>query len=293
VTGFADFDDVPAPNPSSPWGDAGYTADLDRLTGLISKCVAQGSWRARESGDLGLALDLWVADELRRAGYERDAVWPRAVDPRVLPAAVARSIGRLPRRRQDDPIVRRIEASAGSTGAAVQGEFFAKAVDVLVADWDRGVELMVSTKAMVSSFGKNLTNRWEEFVGDLRNIRGRFPMASLGVVFLADHSIVTGEPNSFQRLIDMLRKLRLEGTAGGSYDATLLLLATPSGRRSASLVVGDVPTDLGPSQFYEALLTRVFERLPVSEREAARRLYGREALPTAELKPEHGPAGPG
>ena len=291
MTGFGDFDDVDAPAIGSPWGAAGYTADLDRLTGLISRCVGDNTWRARETGDLGLALDLWVADELRRAGYEPDAVWPRAINPRVLPASVARSIRRLPASRRDDPIVKRIEASAGSVGAAVHGEFFPKAVDVLVADWDRGVELMVSTKAMVSSFGKNLTNRWEEFVGDLRNIRGRFPMASLGVVFLADHSIVTAEPNSYQRLLDMLRKLRLVGVSGGSYDATMLLLARPVGAGSAILELGDMPPDLGPSQFYEALLTRVFVRLPVSERAAARELYGRKELPTAEAEPVSGPEG--
>jgi hypothetical protein len=292
VSGFADFDEVPAPDAGSPWGPAGYTADLDRLTGLLSKCVGAGGWRGRDSGDLGFALDLWVADELRRAGYEPDAVWPRAVDPRVLPASVARSISRLSVGRRDDPIVRRIEESAGSAGAVVQGEFFAKSVDVLVADWDRGVELMVSTKAMVSSFGKNLTNRWEEFVGDLRNIRGRFPMAALGVVFLADNSIVEGEPYSFQRLLDMLRKLRLETGQGGSYDATLLLLTKATGPTSAVLDIANVPQDLGPSQFYEALLTRVFERLPVSERVAARGLYGRTNLPTLEVAPTAGPQGP-
>ena len=63
--------------------------------------------------------------------------------------------------------MQRIVRNAGSAGPAVFGEFFAKNVDVLVADWDRGVELMVSTKGMTSSFGKNMTNRWEEFTGDL------------------------------------------------------------------------------------------------------------------------------
>lgn len=290
---FDAFNAVPAPNPASPWDVSGYQPDFDRLAGLISACVGSGAWRARQSGDLGLALDLWVADELRRAGYEADAVWPRSADPRVLPAAVARAINRLSASQRRDPIVRRITDSAGAAGAAVQGEFFAKAVDVLVADWDRGVELMVSTKAMVSSFGKNLTNRWEEFVGDLRNIRGRFPMAALGVVFLADHSIVEGEPYSFQRLQDMLRKLRLETSSGRAYDATMLLLAKPTGGSRAELMLLDVPDDLAPGQFYEALFRRVFERLPVSERAAARDLYGRKELPTAEVLPAtDAPTGP-
>ena len=278
MTQFDAFAGVPPPNDVSPWGVDGYEPDYRRLTGLLSACVGQGSWRAPQTGDLGLALDLWVADELRRAGYEPDAVWPRAMDPRVLPAATARAIRKLSRAHRDHPAVKKIEKAAGSSGAVVQGELFAKSVDVLVADWDRGVELMVSTKAMVSSFGKNLTNRWEEFVGDLRNIRGRFPLAALGVVFLADHSIVEGERYSFQRLLDMLRKLRLETSPGRAYDAATLLLATPDRDTGARLQMDAVPEDLAPPQFFDALLTSVFERLPVSERAAARHLHGREGL---------------
>ena len=174
----------------------------------------------------------------------------------------------------------------------VQGEFFAKAVDVVVADWDRGVELLVSTKAMIASFGKNLTNRWEEFVGDLRNLRGRFPLAVLGVCYLADESIIEGEPNAHARLLDMLRKLRLETSPERAYDATMLIFAKPGGDTHAMLSMDRVPPDLGPGQFFEALLTRSFERLPVSERAAARRLYGRESLPTAEVDLTDGPSGP-
>jgi hypothetical protein len=287
---FDAFAEVP-PDESNPWGPDGYSANLDQLRELLSRCASGGSWSGSQGGAVGAALDLWVARELRRAGYEPDAVWPREGEPRVLPAGVARAISRLSQADQHSPIVERIVRHAGSAGPAVFGEFFAKNVDVLVADWDRGVELMVSTKGMTSSFGKNMTNRWEEFTGDLRNLRGRFPLAVLGVVFMADADIVDGEPNAFHRLTDMLRKLRMETAPSRAYDATALILASPM-TDGAALVMSSVPDDLHPNQFFDAVLTRAFERLPVSERDGARRLYGGRELPTVEAEPAGGPSGP-
>ncbi len=103
---------------------------------------------------------------------------------------------------------------------------------------------------------------------------------------------MTSEPYAFQRLLDMLRKLRLDSSQGGSYDATCLLLASATGPASARLEMPAVPDDLGPSRFFEDLLTRVFERLPVSERAAARAMYRRDQLPTVEVSPPDGPTGP-
>lgn len=37
---------------------------------------------------------------------------------------------------------------------------------------------------MLSSYGKNLRNRFEEAYGDAKNIRGRFPLVALGFLFL-------------------------------------------------------------------------------------------------------------
>lgn len=264
--------------------------NMEQLRQLLGRCTSGAAWSESQGGSIGAALDLWVARELRRAGYEPDAVWPREQDPRVLPASVARAVARLSATDRNSKVVERITRLAGSSGANVFGEFFAKSVDVLVADWDRGAELLISTKGMTSSFGKNLTNRWEEFAGDLRNLRGRFPLAVLGIVYMADAS-VTSAPNTFARMLDMLRKLRMETAPSRAYDATTLILARPS-RDGADLVMDDVPADLRPAQFFSALLTRAFESLPVSEREQARRLYGMSELPTAEAQPPDGPTGP-
>lgn len=288
---FSLFRDLPPPDIASPWRDGAYRANLNHLEELLSLCVRGSKWVKSQGGDMPQAIDLWVARELRRAGYEADAVWPREQEPRVLPASVARAVTRLSKRDRENPAVARIVAKSGAVSPVVFGEFFPKSVDVLVADWDRGMELMVSTKGMTSSFGKNMNNRWEEFAGDLRNLRGRFPLAVLGIVYLADASIQKAG-NNYGRLVDMLLRLRLKAPLNPAYDATTLLLARPDDGK-ARLVMDDVPTELHPDQFFEGLLRAAFERLPVSERDGARKLYGRGALPTAEEElPEGAPSGP-
>lgn len=155
---------------------------------------------------------------------------------------------------------------------------------MLVADWDRGVEIMVSTKPVTGSFGNNMNNRWEEFAGDLRNMRGRFPLAVLGIVYLADVAILT-ERTQFNRLLDMLHKLRMESLRSRAYDATALVLAKATGQGKADLQMKQVPVDVAPAQFFERLLSTAWERLSVSERATARELYGKVRLPTAEVQP--------
>lgn len=287
---YDDFKEVPPPSSHSPWRGASFVPDLDRLKGLLSVCAeGAGAWRPQQGGDLGAALDLWVADELRRAGYEPDAVWPRSDEPRVLPAAISHATAKLSNADRQSQAVQRLRDGAGAAAAVVLGEFFAKKVDVLVADWDRGVEIMVSTKAMTSSFGNNMNNRWEEFVGDLRNIRGRFPLAVLGIVYMADAAILN-EPNQFRRLLDMLTKLRMEALPNRAYDATALVLARAEALDVATLDTPSVPSELAPPQFFDQLLRTAWARLPIAERATARELYGTPQLPTAEVKPPEGPS---
>lgn len=115
---FDAFADVPA-DESNPWTAAGYAANLDQLGDLLSRCVSAATWSGSQGGAVGIALDLWVARELRRAGYEPDAVWPREQEPRVLPASVARAISRLSESDQNSAMVQRIIRNAGSAGPAV------------------------------------------------------------------------------------------------------------------------------------------------------------------------------
>ena len=294
---FARFEHATPPSAESPWDGDHFVPDTTRLESLVSRAAAgRNEWAGQEGGALGLALDLYAAGEIRRAGFEADAVWPRSETPRVLPAAAARAVDSMARaRKPQDPAisneawvaakaeaVKRITGTVGSAAAVVHGEFFPKEVDVLVADWDRGVELLISTKSMTGSYSNNMKNRWEEFVGDVRNMRGRFPLASLGVLFLVDHRIPTGQ---WDRLLDMLSKLRLASAAGHAYDATALVVAEATGRGEAALLTDRVPTELRLGPFFSDLLSAVFTRLPTTQRKMARDIYGRRKLPTAEADP--------
>src|SRR5581483_8058382 len=69
---------------------------------------------------------------------------------------------------------------------------------------------------MLSSYWNNLRNRFEEFVGEAKNLRGRYPLAAIGILFVV-RSTIFQEQGAFQFLADMLTRLRspeLFDTAG-------------------------------------------------------------------------------
>jgi hypothetical protein len=94
---------------------------------------------------------------------------------------------------------------------------------------------------MLSSFKKNLRNRFEEGYGDAKNLRGRHPLAALGFLYIiAAHAPDTSKAFA----IDMLRKLVRE--ADDVYDcACLLVVDGTQGRVEESDVV---PDDRGPEE---------------------------------------------
>ena len=73
----------------------------------------------------------------------------------------------------------RSSAVAGVTSASanILGKNYLKQVDVIMTDWATGPELLISTKRMDSSYGKNAANRVEESYGDAKNLRLRHPLA--------------------------------------------------------------------------------------------------------------------
>jgi len=77
----------------NPWlvdpttGDQAFHPDYKLLSELVGIPIAAGS--GSESGRLAKAIDAWVAQELRRAGFGDDEVWPRLTKPRVLPRDLA------------------------------------------------------------------------------------------------------------------------------------------------------------------------------------------------------------
>ncbi len=212
---------------TNPWvvdgGVRVYSPDFAILTALLGVPL---HLRAKtQSGVPALALDVWLSYELRRAGFDRDAVWPRPEHPRVLPAAVVNLLRELPR-KEAEAIADRIARTGALRGvtassASILGKNYLKQVDVIMTDWATGPELLISTKRMDSSYGKNAANRIEESYGDAKNLRLRHPLAALGFVFGLRSDILQKEPDTAEWLIDLLGKLGREEDA---YHATCLVM---------------------------------------------------------------------
>lgn len=92
---------------------------------------------------------------------------------------------------------------------------------MIITDWATGPELLISTKRMDSSYGKNAANRVEESYGDAKNLRLRYPLAALGFAFGLRSDILQKEPKKAAWLFDLLGKLGQEDDA---YHATCLVL---------------------------------------------------------------------
>lgn len=252
--------------PQSPWslsdGTTGtYSPDFDHLVELFT--LPQQEAKLASSGNWALALDMWLADELRSAGFPADDVWPRREAPSVLPRELSLLL-RAARPELRAELLKLIgkTPSIAPRDARILGKAYVKQVDVVIAQWSRGPELMVSTKTMMSSFRKNLPNRFEEAYGDAANLRGRYPLSSIGFLF-AMRASVLNEPGTLQRAVDMLRKLRDPAT----YDSTGLVLVDysddPDDSDAPKIVESEVPEDLRSGVFFENLIGRVLDVAPV------------------------------
>jgi hypothetical protein len=260
------------------------------------------------TGVPALALDVWMSYELRRAGFDVDAVWPRPTDPRIMPSAIAALLEALPQKERlliEQRLRRSMKGVAGSS-ASVLGKHYMKQVDVVMSDWDTGPELLISTKRMDSSFGKNAANRVEESYGDAKNLRLRHPLAALGFVYGLRSTILSTEPDKAEWLIDLLGKL---GTEDDAYHAVALVMidydadvaeapeeAVDSIEKAepdtlfeivdvANAAVDEalaalpnvvirhdvVPPQLQPARFLEIMVNRVIETTPVTRHREARR----------------------
>ncbi len=206
-----------------PWSDDEYIPDIATLQTLLG--VPRHLNANSQSGVPALALDVWVAYELRRAGFASDAVWPRATHPRVMPAPVSNYLSGTTKdlRSKVGTQLARQTPMRGvvATDAKVLGRHYIKQVDVVMSAWETGPEILISTKRMDSSFGKNAANRIEEAYGDAKNLRSRHPLAAHGFVYGLRSTILETEPDKARWLIDLLGKLAQEDDA---YDAVCLLM---------------------------------------------------------------------
>jgi len=289
---FSIFDSVLAASPTTdPWlhtsrQEPRYGPDYILLEELLTIPITANKTSA--SGSLAGGVDSWLAHELRRAGFGADEVWPRPTRPRILPRDVAVLLDKLPKQlaEQVRARVEKLPAVAPSD-AHFLGRAYEKQVDVAIARWDRGPELLLSTKTQVSSFGKNLSNRFEEAYGDAGNLSSRYPLAAVGFFFVQRDTILTEEPDAFERTVDMMRKLRSIGGTNG-YTATGLALINyddPADNNTTApvrVVLDRVPQDVRPEQFMVAMLRQVLTATPVSQHVAVRSQMERRNIPIAE-----------
>lgn len=269
----------------NPWvhaddGTSRFQPDYDSLASLVAIPIEAGS--ESQSGRLAKSIDAWMASELCRAGFDRDEVWPRLTKPRVLPRDLSLYLRGLPVRERAAAEARVIaNTKIAPSDARILGRAYVKQVDVVIAQWSRGPELLVSTKSMVSSFRKNLPNRFEESYGDAMNLRGRHPLAAMGFLLLM-RSTVADEPGTVDRVADMLRKLREDRDV---YDATGLVLAEwsdPASFDGVRVRNELVPEDLRVDAFLPVLIDAVLERTPIDMHVPVRELREHRVLALEE-----------
>jgi len=294
---FSAYDGLIQRSPrSDPWrherGEpAEYGPETALLESLLTVPIAAGA--AVESGRFARGIDAWLAHELRRCGFAPDEVWPRAERPRVLPRDVAVLLDSLPKVLAEE-VRRRVAKlpAIAPTDARFLGRAYDKQVDVCIARWDRGPELLVSTKAQLSSFGKNLPNRFEEAYGDAANLRARYPLAAVGFLFVQRATVVDEEPEAYERTLDMIRKLRElagAGSAGGAgYTATGLILVDWAEGEPVRVCHDLVPRELAAAQFMTALVDHVLAVTPVHYHVEVRKRRERR-----EIAVEETDSGPG
>lgn len=241
-------DAAPAGEHSNPWGKDEndrlfYEPDYDTLKRLLG--VPLYLKAPTTTGVPALALDVWFSYELRRAGFDADAVWPRPTAPRVLPGPVASLLEKVTVKERE-ALWRRLRAKTPPAGAAassasILGKNYLKQVDVVMSNWVAGPELLISTKRMDSSFGKNAANRVEESYGDAKNLRLRHPLAALGFVYGLRSTIFDESPDKADWLIDLLQKLGREDDA---YHAVSLVVI----EYGSHLAVDDATDDEGDGE---------------------------------------------
>jgi hypothetical protein len=232
---------------SNPWipgpdGQPSFRPDyrtLELLLGVPLKLKA-----GTQTGVPALALDVWLSYELRRAGFGTDQVWPRPSNPRVLPAPVAAFVKSLPaaiRSKAQSHLASNASIpNVTSSSASILGKNYLKQVDVIITDWVTGPELLISTKRMDSSYGKNAPNRIEESYGDAKNLRLRHPLAALGFLFGLRSDILEKEPKTAEWLFDLLSKLGREDDA---YHSTCLVLMEYSSDPAIPATDDEIPSE--------------------------------------------------
>lgn len=251
-----------ASSPAHPrWGSDGFPVlDYDLLGRLMTSPLQDDA--TANDGTYAGAVEIWVGEELRRLGFERDVVWPRRRAPRVVPPDLAAALD-----GDGGPLL----ASSGAAGARIWGAAYEKQVDAGIASsWRSGPEALISVKTQSSSFGKNANNRIEESFGDGANLKRRFPLACLGYILVLRDTILADEPTAFSRYVHTLARF-VDGADG--YDAVAVMLVHWEDNKRV-IVRGrglpDVPPELSAERFFKTVVETVLARAPLASHGAAR-----------------------
>jgi hypothetical protein len=146
----------------------------------------------------------------------------------------------------------------GAPEAKVLGRFYRKQVDaVVLADWLRGPDVLVSGKTQFSSYLNNKNNRYEEAIGEAHNLRDRYPLAAMGFVYLVRSNVFEG--GAYELLRDLLVRLR---RPDGPLDATVLLVADWDDANLKLSIVEDPAPALALPRFFENLLNATMSNTP-------------------------------
>jgi hypothetical protein len=253
-----------------------YQPDYATLQALLAVPIKGGHATKQQSGRVAKSLDAYVAHELRRAGFEPGAVYPRLRQPRVLSPELAgielaiesllealdvyeAEFKRLKPPELRNAIVRVAREMPGGSKTNVLGRFYKKQVDAMVlTDWLRGPDVLVSGKTQFSSYLNNKNNRYEEAIGEAHNLRDRYPLASMGFAYVVRSNVFEG--GAFELLRDLLVRLR---RPDGPFDATVLLVADwDTTTRRLDSVEDPAPT-LSLPRFFEDLLGALMSNTPV------------------------------
>lgn len=276
-------------NTTTPFYNESSEPQLDYgfLRSLLAIPVENGS--SVRSGVFANALDLWLAREFEHAGFTDECIWPRMEEPRAMDPSLVHALGAVCSLTPPQTEML-MHAGGAQKDANVMGSVYTKQVDVGMSNWLSGPEMLVSTKTMSASFGKNLPNRFEEAYGDVKNLRERYPLAAHGFVFLA-HASILDEPSAFEKATHMLRQLSRNGEV---YDAVALLIAYWD--TSADIEVSDddaidksnswtdvatvtfperavkaIPPDLSCEHFFKTIIDIVLANSPVDAHAEARK----------------------
>jgi hypothetical protein len=257
--------------------DREYVPDYATLKAVLAVPIESGHAASQQSGRVAKSLDAYVAHELRRAGFDVNAVFPRLRQPRVLPPDLApaevalenvlaelqqleeASGTRLKPSSLRAAIMRLAKDMPGMSDANVLGRFYKKQVDaVVLGNWLRGPDVLVSGKTQFSSYLNNKNNRYEEAIGEAHNLRDRYPLAAMGFAFLVRSNVFEG--GAFALLRDLLLRLR---SPDGPFDATVMLVADWDQQTSRLRAVEDPAPALALPRFFEDLLNAVMANTPV------------------------------